>query len=532
MQDNYSDLSKEEINQIFLDYINIKSFKEQNNKISYIQFDHQMENGLSLFTNIPECDFDLLEEKIDMITKVLPAINNIFVKPLIHLKEETVVIPVEAVKRIDRNTIQHIYSHSENWENIKNNNVKPLKLQTRIHEDNYGIYENLIFCDTIDEILSFSRRNIRMLKDLILTKQVIELNLLDRVNHLYYFLALGKLHTGYMRFFDNYSDIVQRCYIKLNYLYQEISIRLKRPVYRKNQKRSKYIRLHKTNIFLMHRDYRKIYSLAKQITRNKINEVEITEEKINYLKGSYFYYTEMLCLFSIGHFNFQADPTKKINFDRLDISFEFKKWKVAITTKYLESYKVIQLDICADIGYKIILIPTVSNETNRTKLIDDIRGFISSKIVADEYIICTPYEFEEYHDNEKYISISNVESFRRIQQILLRAMVLSDKKRDECPFCNNKLDKNTELYDDDHYAHTCISCRTTIIDTVCPETNKEYSFTNIFNFHPNILSKENYSKNDMWLYYRKVESQMFFRNITKINIHMDPICPHCNKIHK
>ena len=172
-----------------------------------MQFDYAVVHGLTLFMIEPDFSFDVLEDKINAILAVLPAVKRIFAQPCIHLKEQDVILPTESVRIINNNTVQHISSHSELWTDVKKDEIKPSRLLTRTYEDNYGIYENLVFCQTVDEILAFSRIYTRFFKELIYTNQTIEINLLERVNHLNYFLALGKLHIGYSRSFEAYYPV-------------------------------------------------------------------------------------------------------------------------------------------------------------------------------------------------------------------------------------------------------------------------------------------------------------------------------------
>lgn len=199
-------------------YETIEEFMKANKKLSYVEFDYAVVHDLTLFTIDPDFSFEVLEANINAILKVIPAIKQIFAKPFIHLKDQSVILPTESVRIINNKTIQHISSHSELWSDVKENEVKPIKLLTRTYEDNYGIYENLFFCKVIDDILAFTRNNIRILKELIYTNQTIEINLLERVNHLNYFLTLGKLHTGYSRHFDSYYGESMQCLNKLQYI--------------------------------------------------------------------------------------------------------------------------------------------------------------------------------------------------------------------------------------------------------------------------------------------------------------------------
>ena len=211
-----------ELNKLLEQYEILDPFMKKYKKLSYIELDYSIVHDLTLFTIEPDFSFELLENQIDTILKVMPAIKQIFAKPFIHLKDETVILPTEAVRIINNNTIQHISSHTELWTDIKDNQVQPSKLLTRTYEDNYGIYENLVFCKLIDDILSFTRSNIRVLKELIYTNQTIEINILERVNHLNYFLALGKLHTGYSRNFDSYYGVASKCLNRLQFIFNTI----------------------------------------------------------------------------------------------------------------------------------------------------------------------------------------------------------------------------------------------------------------------------------------------------------------------
>lgn len=228
-----------ELNHLLESYQVVEPFMKKYKRLSYIELDYSIVHDLTLFTIKPDFSFEQLEAQIDRLVQGIPAIKQIFAKPFIHLKDETILLPTEAVRIINNHTIQHISSHSELWTDIKDNQIEPAKLLTRTYEDNYGIYENIVFCKVIDDILSFTRSNIRILKELIYTNQTIEINILERVNHLNYFLALGKLHTGYSRNFSSYYGVATKCLNRLQFILNTIQPRLKRPVYKNNQFRPK-----------------------------------------------------------------------------------------------------------------------------------------------------------------------------------------------------------------------------------------------------------------------------------------------------
>ncbi|MDE7454826.1 MAG: hypothetical protein K2M64_03245, partial [Clostridia bacterium] len=242
-----------ELRKMVNNYNTVGSFVSARKKLSYVQFDYSLSHSLTLFMIEPQFSFDVLENKIDEIVKTLPAIKRIFAQPSIHLKEQDVILPTESVRIINNKTIRHVSSHTELWSDIKDGEVVPQRLLTRTYEDNYGIYENLVFCQTIDDILSFARNCARFLQELVYTNQTIEINLLERVNHLSYFLALGKLHIGYSRNFESYYDVSLRCLNKLQFVTNSIVPRLKRPVYKNNRIRPERIKVRKTNILSMHK---------------------------------------------------------------------------------------------------------------------------------------------------------------------------------------------------------------------------------------------------------------------------------------
>lgn len=520
--DKLDSLRIEELYDLSLEYQCIKEFTQLHHKMNYVQFDYYTVHDLTLFVVEPDLNLDSIKDHIDKISKALPAIKKIFAKPVLHLKENDEILPVEAVRIINNNTIQHISRHSELWDNVKNDEIQPLKLLTKVYQDNYGIYENLVFCALMDEILFYTRRVGRYIKNLIYSNQSIDINLLERVNHMQHFLALGKLHTGYLRNFDNLYYPSKICLSNLNYISNIITARLKRPVYRKNKIRPKKFKLHKTNILSMHKDYNKVYRLMSYFEKDKIRRsIDFNLDESHQIEKNYFDYCMILSLFSIGHFNFTIADKQSIDFKKMNVSFTFKKWKTSLSVRTHENIPYLLLEVHKDIDYLVALIPSIFHDNKHIK-----ERFESLNV--EERIICTPYEPEEENAKECFLSISNIESFRRIQQILLRAMIHADQMRRDCPFCNQSLlptgTGSLPIFE-------CDTCRTQIIDFCCPTTMKHYAVTKIVNLPQTLLRKNQFSTEDKWLYLRKREAQMHFRNITDLNEEGQIICPECHKVH-
>lgn len=504
------------------DYKAIETFRRAKRKLNYMQFDYAVVNDLTLFMIEPEFSFEALEQRIDIILSALPAIKRIFAQPFIHLREHNVILPIESVRVVNNNTLNHIAMHSEMWSDVKNGEIMPAKLLSRTYEDTYGIYENLVFCNVVDSVLSFARSNMRFLKEMIYTTQTIEFNLLERVNHLNYFLALGKIHIGYSQNYAGHYGTAVRCLNKLQFIYNTIVPRLKRPVYKKNKNRHDNVKIHKTNILSMHKEYHRIYKLALFFAHNGSEpSVEITNKDLVALIKNYYYFCQALCIFAVGHFNFNCDATKAFDMSKFSLAFEFKKWSLKLERMTVDNWRVLAISVKKNRLYKVILIPSLFNNN------DALLQSVKDSVKADEYIVCTPYDENDQADTSTVlVGITSIESFRRVLQIILRAMIYADENREECPFCNSKLTVNSELSTAENPVYECLACRTQIYKAKCPETDKPYFYTKIEGQSPYQTGG-----GEVWLEKRKDEGKMYFRNITETDDEFNPVCPHCGKVH-
>ena len=296
LKDNYDELLslKESLQPI-------DNFINKHNKLTLIEFDYYSVHDLTLFVMNLSLDFIEIEQTIKQIEKALPALKRIVAKPIVELKDVSDVVPVELARTINQDTINHLSTHMSNIQNITNNRIKPAKLLTRAYEDNYSIYENIVTCNLIDEVLSYIRKIKKSLQELIYTNEVMQVNLFERVNHLNYFLALGKLQTSYIRDFDKYYLKANEDIIIFNRLYSVIKARLNSKLYRKIKIHNKKLPLKKTNIFLMQKDYHRIYILAKYFHNRKSKDNLVEEIDINKLDKSYVNYLKILIIFSLFH---------------------------------------------------------------------------------------------------------------------------------------------------------------------------------------------------------------------------------------
>ena len=495
----------------------INRFVNRHSQLNYIDFDYYAVHDLTLFSVEPDFDFQAFEKNITRISKAVPSIKRIFSKPIIALKDISEILPVEIVAKTNQDTFSYLGTHMNQVSNITKRGIKPRKLLTQIYEDDYGIYENLVFCDFIDELLKYCRKNLKALQCLLYASETMEFNLLERINHLDYFLALGELHTGYIRDFTKHYGIAKELSRKTLAVIDSIKPRLHKPIYQRNLRRGRKLPLKKSNIFLMQKDYHSVYTAYKYLLSNRlVAEEERKEVDFIQLRKDYYSFVEIMLIFSLGHFSFQSDPEIKMNLKDLDAVFTFKKWEARIKNLNNSSFL---LTLKKDKIYKILFLPTIDFTYDPSFL-------LTKKGNADEVIVCTPFENDSTLKYASWISIENIDSFRRIQQFILKAMIYSDTERDDCPFCGDRL-----RFNEDDNSYECDNCRTIIKEDTCSEFNEKYFYTEIEGYTPKTIDASLYRDEDEWLLRRKEESIMCFRNITETDTNGDSVCPICHHVH-
>ncbi|MGM9642167.1 MAG: hypothetical protein ACI3XI_03045 [Eubacteriales bacterium] len=459
------------------------------NAVSYEKFDTDVQSGLNLFALREDMDLAMLDGVLDRIIAVLPSIKRIFALPIIRLRDSGEILPAEAVRVVNNKTLSHIAVHSELWESVKGDALVPRKLMTVRQDDDYAIYENLVFAQTIDLILSFVAKNQRILQDMLHANRELRFNLLERENHPMFFIALGKLHTGYLRDYDQYLLPIERCSEKLRTVENALSSRLKAPVYRQCRKRKNKLELKKTNIFRSHKDYRRLYSLAKYFSSIGLDGAVVPEPRLK--RSEYFAYCSLLCVFAAGHFNFRFDDRAEIDFKNIDVDASFGGFALNIRREH----GALMLTVRKEREYKTALCL-----------------YERADIEADEVLAADPNG-----DADLRLDLHDIDSFRRIQQLLLRAMVYADGKRDTCPFCGKALkraESGGSLYE-------CGACRTVISEETCPDTGESFYLTAIKNFR----TKSGKSRTE------SAEGVCRFRNITPVTQTGETVCPRCGKVH-
>jgi ribosomal protein S27AE len=502
------------------DYAALERFVKDSPLLTYAQLDAALVRQVNLFALRENFDFQGLEAALDEILKALPAIKRIFAHPITHLRDVGEIMPVESVRVVNNRTIVHASAHSELWDDITEEGMRPKKLLTVSYEDNYSIYENLAFVRAVDIILHLVRRNIRLIRAMLYASSDLSFNLLERLNHPEYYLAIGKLHIGYVRDYDRYRPSAERCLEKMILIESAIRARLASPIYRRCKKKTGKIALKKTNIFRNHKDYHRIYLLLKWFADTKIDEPG--DEANSTDPANYNVFCNLLTLFAAGHFHFTFSQKQTVDLIAPSVTGTFGGWQLGINPVSCGEVRAIELSFFKDGLYKAIILPSTQTGAGR-----DALQQLKLHHPADEYFLAIPEEPED-GAGELLLSLFDIESFRRIQQILLRGMIYSDHQRDICPFCGDSLRYVEPEGDAPRYE--CGKCRTDLFSGICPTAGLPYSYTRIRN-HKATAPSDHRTLQDPLLYQRYLEAQMHFRNITPIGEDSQIICPRCGKSH-
>lgn len=497
-------------------YANALAFARAKPFITYPEFDNFTTSDLRLFVVPKDEQFQALDKDLDKIIRALPALKRIFTKPITRLTDTESILPTETVRVINNQSVVHASLHSELWGDITEDGLKPRKLLTIDRRENYVIYENVAFVRLIKRLLVYVHQNVRLLKDVMYASRDLQFNLLERTNHLNYFLAIGKLHIGYARAQESHVLFYQRCLEKLFFVEKTLRAKLHSPIYKHCVKNNSKLTLKKTNVFRLHKDYMQVYALLKWFSEE--DGAIPDDESVNRVnKAEYVAFCNALAVFSAGHFNFVYPKTQQITVDILKAKAKLAQWSLKMENAENSGITGLLFTFKKENVYRICLLLGEQATTVDSASLDAFKRAVK----AEEYLFANPDEYSG--KNSVYLSVYDVDSFRRVQQLLLRGMLYADTERKTCPFCEHTLSK-----DDD--AYTCEICHTRISSHVCPETQTTYFSTVIANAQHG--KKHTDLEQNKFLFDKVVESQAHYRNVTQLTPHGKPVCPHCGTVHE
>ena len=493
-------------------YEKLEKYTQTHTSITYAEFEDQVLRDVCLF-NVPnDAYMNEVEKTLDMMIAALPAVKRILARPIVRLKDQHEIVPIEAVKVIDNRSLTHIASRSEMWDDITDGGIKPRKLMTLEHVETYAIYENIAFACAIDSMLAYIKKTFVRLKDVAYGCRDIHINLLDRTHHNLYFLAIGKLYLEYVNprsEQENWS----RCVEKMMFIDKSLRQKLKSPVYRYCKQRSYNLKLKKTNIFRSHKDYSEVFKLLKAFELDN-ETVRVDSSDMQMSESGYRIFCKLLTVFSIGHFNYVFPEEGRIEISDFAVDCQSGDWSLSVREVNEFGISALIFTTRKNIEYTTCMI--FSDEEISSTYFDSFK----MEHPADEYMTCSP----NIHGNRRcvYLSIYDIDSFRRIQQILLRGMIWSDTERKKCAFCLGDMVEEKGV-------HRCYFCGAEIRREECPETEKIYYVSDILKSRMHEDAKKSMERK--FLHDRIEEAQLHFRNVTHITADRRPICPYCDKPH-
>ena len=503
---------------LFLDheYDKATRFFEAHPVIKYGEFDSYILNELKLF-DVPENDtLRAIKETVDKIIAALPAIKRIFSKPIVHLKDVHELTPIEAVRHVDNYTLAHASIHSELWSNVDSDGIMPRKLMTLGKIEDYAIYENLVFTHAVDLILDFVKKTLIMLNEAMYSCRDLQFNLLDNTQHSSYFLAIGKLHREYATARNLKGPLLMECVEKLSQIERTLRSQLSRPVYKACKGKKKKLTLKKTNTFRSHKDYKRLYNLLRELNIETIAAKEEPDDHTA-LQNAYHAYGTLLTLFAAAHFNFSMPASSRITFRNFDTQFRFLKWTFKVQSVKNDNVVGLLYSFKKDRTHKICIIWSEKQSISAKAL-----EAFQQKFAADEYVFANLYGV--CTDNSMRISLYDVDSFRRLQQLMLRGMIYTDETHDRCPFCGNPLTEHAGGFE-------CTMCRARIEERTCDTTGERYFTSSIMKQRTVFHNTKAYAVRESFLHDRISEARLHFRNITPLNSDGELLCPKCGKVH-
>ncbi len=497
-------------------YVAIRRFACEHEGITYLQLDDYITKEINLFA-LPEQElFASMEQRLNHIIAALPALKRIFSKPITRLKDVHNVLPVEAVHIINHATVQYLSLHTEFWENVSQEGIKPRKLMTLSHEEQYKTYENMVFTRLIDLILAYVRQSTHLLQDVTHSCHPLRFDLAERTHHLMHPLAVSKLHVGYANVNDRYHLAHGRCMEKLRFIDKALRSKLRAPVYRICHSDQTKLTLRRTNAFRLQKDYRQVYALSKLFAEgDKIQ----TPPADSLPAKAYADYCTLLSLFAARHFNFQFEEKEVLCFDALHTSCFFKNWVLTMQRIKLDNIEALRFTVKKEGQHSVCLILR-----SRASITSAALQFFKTAYPTDD-ILFAESACKSDTGSSVYLSLFDIDSFLRIQQLILRCMVYADHIHDCCPFCGT-----SPMLTDDGYE--CSWCKTWIRLCICPKTQKNYFTVTIKNLHPH-HDDSNAPAMPIGKYANQTADSIFFyHNITALSHSHQPICPHCGKTHR
>lgn len=111
------------------------------------------------------------------IESYFPSINKITINLKSTLKYQSEITPIEKTKKINKDSITHLMSHSNFIKEVTEEGVVPKQILTILPEIEYGIYENRFVMTLIMRLRDFINRRVKLMKEQLRASHITHMNL-------------------------------------------------------------------------------------------------------------------------------------------------------------------------------------------------------------------------------------------------------------------------------------------------------------------------------------------------------------------
>lgn len=114
---------------------------------------------------------------IKTIESYFPSINRITINLKSTLKYQSEIIPIEKTKKINKESVIHLMSHSNFIKEISDEGVIPKQILSILPEIDYGIYENRFIMTLINRLRDFVNKRVKTMRQKIKASKIIHMNI-------------------------------------------------------------------------------------------------------------------------------------------------------------------------------------------------------------------------------------------------------------------------------------------------------------------------------------------------------------------
>ncbi len=281
-------------------------------------------------------------ELLTILENTMVVFRAICNAPKSRLKSVNEVRPIETVKRVGYEAISYLASHSEDWLARTASGLKPVRLFSRVEDDDYQIYENCVVKTLIDMIITFLQRIEKGLRHQCEQMQSI-IHSGVQTDGFGFDVGFQIAVTELLVMETNTMEVRNKKYQLTEELLNKVHLLLKKYIALRSTRLYRYLKhtkpvanpLKETNILLLDKKYSVIFKLWKSI-RKEINTKEVmgeSKENVQEVVSYYAKFCKTLCGYVAHILNFECkeDGRYERQQDELEITCSNKEDIVFVT---------------------------------------------------------------------------------------------------------------------------------------------------------------------------------------------------------